>query len=132
MKKPKHKAQYVDGFVFVVPKKNFSKYRKMAVEAGKVWIKFGALEYIEAKGEDMHPPQDPKMKTNLFPKLVKQKKGEEVWFSFITFKSRKHRDVVNAKVMKEFEKKYADKKDMAMPFETSRMAYGGFKIIVNS
>lgn len=130
MKKNKSQAKYVDGFVLVVPKKNFAVYKKMATEAGKIWRKHGALEYIEAMGEDLHPKGPAKVAN--FEKVAGAKKGERVWFSFITYKSRKHRDEVNKRVMKEMEK-YAEKhKEMKMPFDMKRMAYGGFEIIVNS
>lgn len=128
MKKQASNAKYVDGFVFVVPKKNFAAYKKMATDAGKIWRKHGALEYIEAMGEDLAPP----MVSLTFPKLTKAKPSETVWFSLITFKSRKHRDLVNKKVMAEMERKYKNMKDMPMPFDMKRMAYGGFEIIVNA
>jgi uncharacterized protein YbaA (DUF1428 family) len=123
----KPKAGYVDGFVFAVPKKNFAAYKKMATDAGKIWRKHGALEYIEAMGDDLAPP----MVSLTFPKLTKLKPDETVWFSFITFKNRKHRDAVNKKVMIEMDEKYKDK-SMPMPFDMKRMAYGGFKPIVNT
>ncbi len=124
--------KYVDGFVLVIPKKNVAAYRKMAIMGGKSWMKYGALEYFECMGDDLDPNAgNPKeMQTLTFPQMAKLKKGETVWFSFITFKSRKHRDQVNKKVMAEMEKQYAKSKDMAMPFDVKRMAYGGFKAIV--
>ena len=119
------KAGYVDGFVIPIPKKNTTKYKKMAREALEVWIKFGALDYKECKIDDLKP----KFVTFTFPKMVKTKPGETVWFSFITFKSRTHRDSVNKKVMAYFEKKY-DKNNMPMLFDMKRFAYGGFKVEV--
>lgn len=100
----------------------------MAKEASVVWRKFGALQYMECIGEDMKPKGMPGV---TFPKLAKAKKGEEVWFSFVVYKSKKHRDQVNAKVMKHFEEKYKDK-DMPMPFDMKRMSYGGFKVEVGA
>src|SRR3989344_4025170 len=120
------KGGYVDGFVLTVPKKNFGVYKKMASEASKIWKRFGALGYYECMANDMKP----KFVTFTFPKMTKQKSSETVWFSFIIHKSRAHRDTVNKKVMAYFDKKYADKKDMKMPFDTKRMAYGGFGVIV--
>ena len=117
---------YVDGFVFVVPKKNIRDYKKMASDAAKVWKKFGALSYFECMGDDLQP----KMVKLTFPKLTKLKPNETVWFSFITFKSKSHRDSVNKKVMKYFEKDFD--KDKPMPFDMDRMTYGGFKTIVKS
>lgn len=120
---------YVDGFVFTVSKKNLAAYRKMAKDASKVWKKFGALDYKECMGDDLNP-NTMGMPMLKFPKMIKAKSGETIWFSFIVFKSRKHRDQVNAKVMAYFNKKYAGKMDQPMPFDTKRMAYGGFKAIV--
>lgn len=119
------KAKYVDGFVLAVPKKNIAKYKKMAQEASKVWKKFGALDYKECMIDDVKP----KFVTFTFPKMAKTKPGEAVWFSFIVYKSRRHRDSVNKKVMAYFDKKYS-KKDMAMPFDMKRFAYGGFEVVV--
>lgn len=119
------KAKYVDGFVLSVPKKNTDKYKKMAQEASKVWKKFGALDYKECMIDDVKP----KFVTFTFPRMAKTKPGEAVWFSFIVYKSRRHRDAVNKKVMAYFDKKYS-KKDMAMPFDMKRFAYGGFEVVV--
>ncbi len=118
--------RYVDGFVFVVKRKNISAYKKMASDAGKVWKRHGALQYMECMGDDLHP----KMIKLTFPKMTKLKSGESVWFSFIVYKSKSQRDSVNAKVMKYFHEKYKDKKQ-DMPFDMKRMAYGGFKALVD-
>lgn len=126
------KGGYVDGFVFPVPKKNFGAYKKMASEAAKVWKKFGALAYYECQGEDLKVHAQGGMKTRAFKDAAKAGPSDEVWFSFIVFKSRAHRDSVNKKVMAYFNKKYADAKEMPMPFDTKKMAYGGFKAIVRS
>lgn len=127
--KKKSNKPYVDGFVLSVPTKNLKAYQKMALEAGKVWKKHGALDYKECVGEDLSPAGEAQIMT--FPELAKPKKGETVLFSFITYKSRKHRDEVNAKVMKEMSE-YAEKhKDKKMPFDMKRMAYGGFQSIVS-
>ena len=116
---------YVDGFVLPVPKKNMAAYRRMANKAGKTWMKYGALTYVEAVADDVKPG-----KTTSFPQSVKLKGGETVIFSWITYKSRKHRDQVNTKVMAYFAKKYASKKDQSMPFDPKKVAYSGFKTIV--
>lgn len=117
------KGTYVDGFVLSIPKKNTATYKKMARGAMAVWKKFGALDYKECKIDDVQP----KFVTLTFPKMAKTKPSEAVWFSFITYKSRKHRDAVNKKVMAYFEKKYG-KHDMQMPFDMKRFSYGGFKV----
>ncbi len=121
------KETYVDGFVLVVPKNKVAAYKKMATEGAKIWKKYGALDYKECMIDDAKP----KMVAFTFPQMTKLKKGETVWFSYITFKSRAHRDQVNKKVMAEMEKQPSDK-DFVMPFDMKRMAYGGFKVVVSS
>ncbi|HUE73399.1 MAG TPA: DUF1428 domain-containing protein [Pirellulaceae bacterium] len=119
--------KYVDGFVLVVPKKNLKAYTKMAELAGKVWKDHGALEYYECVGEDLKPPVGVP-----FPKLAKTKAGETVVFAFIVYKSRAHRDKVNAKVMKDPRVTQMGEKYKPMPFDVKRMAYGGFDVIVEA
>ncbi|MDP3742403.1 MAG: DUF1428 domain-containing protein [Candidatus Micrarchaeota archaeon] len=120
---------YVDGFVLVVPKKKIGAYRKMAHSGGKIWKKYGALEYFECIGDDLFPKMGG-MKIYNFPRLMKTKPGETVVFSFIVYKSRSHRDAVNAKVMKDPVMCDPAWKDKPMPFDMKRMAYGGFNAIV--
>lgn len=125
---------YIDGFVLVVPKKNVAAYRKMAQEGGKSWMKHGALAYFECIGDDLSPNMgDTNGPAPLrFQKLTNAKPNETVWYSFIMYKNRKHRDQVNKKVMKEmddWQKKNPGKK-MVMPFDVTRMAVGGFKPVV--
>jgi uncharacterized protein YbaA (DUF1428 family) len=118
--------QYVDGFVLPVPKKNLKAYQAMAKKACRVWLDHGALDYRECVAEDVKVG-----KLTSFPRSVKIKPGETVVFSWITYKSRKHRDSVNAKVMKDPRiAKMMDPK--AMPFDGKRMIYGGFDTIVTS
>ena len=117
--------KYVDGYVLPVPKKNLPAYRRMAAKAGKLWREHGALQFRECVGEDLKTK-----KIKSFPSLVKPKPGETVVFSWIVFKSRAHRDAVNAKVMKD--RRLAKMMDMkAMPFDSKRMAYGGFEVMVD-
>lgn len=123
------KGNYVDGFVLVIPKKNVAAYKKMATEGAKIWKKFGALDYKECMGDDMDSKMGPKGFT--FPKMTKAKTDETIWFSFIVFKNKKHRDAVNKKVMAYFEKKYADKGFEDMPFDMKKMAYAGFSVVVS-
>ncbi|OGE78984.1 MAG: RNA signal recognition particle [Candidatus Doudnabacteria bacterium RIFCSPHIGHO2_01_FULL_46_14] len=118
---------YVDGFVIPVPKKNTGKYKKMASDASKVWKRFGALDYKECILDDAKP----KWVINTFPKMAKTKPDETVWFSFIVYKSRAHRDTVNKKVMAYYEKKYGKDAMKDMPFDMKRFAYGGFKVMVD-
>lgn len=119
------KGAYVDGFVIPIPKKDTAKYKKIAQEACIVWKKFGALDYKECMIDDAKP----KYVIMTFQKMAKTKPNEAVWFSFITFKSRAHRDSVNKKVMAYFAKKYGEN-NMDMPFDMKRFSYGGFKVIV--
>jgi uncharacterized protein YbaA (DUF1428 family) len=115
---------YVDGFVLAVPKKNLATYTRLSRAAGKVWREYGALEYRECAGDDL------KTKMGLpFPRLAKAKPGETVVFSWIVYKSRADRDRVNAKVMKD--PRITKTMNAPMPFDVKRMAYGGFKVIVD-
>lgn len=98
----------------------------MAKEGATVWKKFGALEYKECRGDNLAP----KGVVLTFPKLVKPKSGEEVWFSYITYKSKAHCNSVNKKVMAYFSKKYKDMKDFKMPFDEKRMSRAGFTVEV--
>jgi uncharacterized protein YbaA (DUF1428 family) len=118
--------QYVDGFVVPVPRKSLPAYRRMAQKAGKVWRDHGAIEFREFVADDVKVG-----KRTSFPRSVKRKPGETVVFSWIVFKSREHRDRVNAKVMKDPRlAKMMDPK--AMPFDGKRMIYGGFKNLVDA
>jgi uncharacterized protein YbaA (DUF1428 family) len=118
--------RYVDGFVLPVPTKNLKAYVRMARKAGRVWRDHGALEYRECVGDDL----DVKFGVS-FPKTLKLKPGETVVFSWIVYKSRAHRDRVNAKVMKDPRlAKMMDPK--AMPFDCKRMVCGGFKVLVEA
>lgn len=115
---------YVDGFVLVVPKKKLKAYRRLAEMARKSWKRHGALDVKQCAGDDMkvHPMCGPS-----FRRLLKLKRGETAQFSFIVYKSRAHRDRVNAKVMKDMEQ-MGPPRDM--PFDMKRMTHGGFKTIV--
>jgi uncharacterized protein YbaA (DUF1428 family) len=118
-------ARYVDGFVLPLPKKNVETYRRIAQKAGRVWRDHGALEYRECVGEDL----DVKFGVS-FRRPIKSKAGETVVLAWIVFKSRAHRDRVNAKVMKDPRlAKMMDSK--AMPFDVKRMVYGGFEVLVD-
>ena len=115
---------YMDGFVVPVPKRKLEAYRSMARKAGKLWREHGALVYVEGVADDVKPG-----KHTSFPQSVKLKPGETVVFAYIVYKSRTHRDRVNAKVMKDPRlKPMMDPK--AMPFDGKRMFWGGFKVLV--
>lgn len=126
-------AKYVDGFVIVVPKGKLAEYRKMAQFGKKIWLKYGALDYKECVGDDLRPKGMMGGPAPLsFLKMTKAKPTEAVWFSFIVYKSKKHRDQVNAKVMKDPAMSDPKWKDAPMPFDMKRFAYGGFKVVVDA
>ncbi len=115
---------YVDGFVVPVPTKNLAAYRRMSQRAGKIWMEYGALQYIECVGDDVPPG-----KLTSFPLGVKLKKDETVVFAWIVYKSRTQRDRINKKVMAD--PRLADMMDpKKMPFDAKRMIFGGFKVFV--
>ena len=118
---------YVDGFVLPVPQKNLQAYRRIAQKAGRIWREHGALEYRECSGDDL----DVKFGVS-FTRTIKLKPGETVVFSWIVFKSRAHRDQVNAKVMKDPRLAKMMEKGATMPFDVKRMVYGGFKVLVDA
>ncbi|HVK61588.1 MAG TPA: DUF1428 domain-containing protein [Bdellovibrionales bacterium] len=120
----KKSGNYVDGFILPVPRKNLAQYKKDARLARKVWLEHGALDYVENMADDV-----PEGKTTSFPRSVKLKKGEVVFFSFATYKSRRHRDQVMKKVMNDPRMAYDPKK---LPFDGKRMFWGGFKTVVKS
>ena len=116
---------YVDGFVLPVPIANLAAYRGIAKKAGAVWKEYGALEYHECVADDMQAG-----KLTSFPQSVKLKEGETVVFAWIVYKSRKDRDRINAKVMAD--PRLASMMDgKAMPFDSKRMFWGGFKTMVS-
>jgi uncharacterized protein YbaA (DUF1428 family) len=116
---------YVDGFVVPVRKRDLAAYRRMAKTAGKVWREHGALEYVECAADDVKPG-----KLTSFPQSVKLKPGETVVFSWIVYKSRAHRDRVNAKVMKD-PRLASMMNPKTMPFDGKRMFWGGFKVMLD-
>jgi uncharacterized protein YbaA (DUF1428 family) len=117
--------RYVDGFVLPVPKNSVQAYRRIARQAGKIWRKHGALEFRECVGDDLKPKG-----AVPFSRAVRLKRGETVMFSWIVFKSRAHRDRVNAKVMKD--PRIANMDPKSMPFDIKRMVYGGFQVLVDA
>ena len=114
---------YVDGYIIPIPKRSVRAYRRMAEMGRKIWTKHGALDYKECVGDDFSPPFG-----TPFTRLLKLKRNETAVFAYIVFKSRAHRDQVNKKVMKEMSEMGGVPKDM--PFDATRMVYGGFKTLV--
>ena len=123
-------SKYVDGFVLVVPKGKAEDYKKMAEEGRDSWMKHGALGYFECKGDDLKQQEQGPEKSRSFKEMAGAGEEDDVWFSFIIFESKEHRDEVNAKVMKEMDESYDENSSFVMPFEMSQMAYGGFEAAV--
>jgi uncharacterized protein YbaA (DUF1428 family) len=123
-------TKYVDGFVFVVKRDKVEEYKKMAEMGKEMWMKFGALQYVECIGDDLDPKEMGGSKPLGFTELTKAERGEAVWFSFIVFESKMHRDEVNARVMTEMARQADVYEDVSMPFDVKRMAYGGFEVKV--
>ena len=112
---------YVDGFVIPMKKRSIPAYRRIAKAAGKIWKEHGALDYVETAGDDIAPKGQ-------FRKMTKA--DETIVFSWIVYKSKAHRNRVNAKVLKD--PRIDAMRERAMPFDVKRMAYGGFKVIVSA
>ena len=123
-------ANYVDGFVLVVPNDKATEYRKMAELGRDSWMKHGALAYYECSGDDLVPQEMGGEKARAFPELAGAGPNETVWFSFIIFESKAKRDEVNAKVMQEMSEVMKEYENQPMPIDSKRMAYGGFKVEV--
>jgi uncharacterized protein YbaA (DUF1428 family) len=121
---------YVDGFVVPVPKRSVAAYRALARKSGKIWMEYGALQFRECEADQLDVPDPSGKTTSPFPTALKLKRGETLFFSYIVYKSRAHRDQVNAKVMSDARlAKMMEGKDM--PFDVKRMLYGGFKVAVD-
>jgi uncharacterized protein YbaA (DUF1428 family) len=123
-------AKYVDGFVLVVPKGKEAEYEGMAKMGRDAWMKHGALQYFECKGDDLRQQEMGDEKSRAYPEMTGATSDENVWFSFIIFNSREHRDEVNKKVMEEMSETYKEQSDFEMPADMKRMAYGGFEVAV--
>ena len=123
-------TKYVDGFVLVVPKDKEADYKKMAEEGRDMWMKHGALQYFECRGDDLKQQEMGEEKSRAFAEMAGARSDENVWFSFIVFNSKQHRNEVNKKVMDEMNAKYKDQSDLTMPTDMKKMAYGGFEVAV--
>ena len=117
-------AKYVDGFLLPVPKAKLAAYRKLAAKAGKIWMEYGALQYVECVGDDLNI----KGMSSSFPKQLKLKRGETAVFSWIAYKSKAQRDAVNKKIMTDPRMNFDPS---SMPFDMKRMLMGGFRTIVD-
>jgi uncharacterized protein YbaA (DUF1428 family) len=123
-------AKYVDGFVLVVPNDKTEEYKKIAEGGRDSWMKHGALAYFECRGDDLVTQEMGGQKAREFPEMTGATDDQTVWFSFIVFESKAHRDEVNAKVMAEMGEAADASANMTMPFDTNQMAYGGFQVEV--
>lgn len=123
-------AKYIDGFVLVVPKGKEDEYQKMAEMARDSWMKHGALQYFESRGDDLKQQEMGGEKSRDFAEMTGATADENVWFSLIIFNSREHRDEVNKKVMAEMEETFKDMSDFEIPTDMKKMAYGGFEAVV--
>lgn len=122
-------AKYVDGFVLVIPKGKEAEYQKMAEMGRDSWMKHGALQYFECRGDDLKQHEMGPAKSRAFEEMTGAVADENVWFSFIVFKSKEHRDEVNKKVMQAMSE--MDMPDgFEMPNDMTKMAYGGFEAVV--
>lgn len=123
-------AKYVDGFVLVIPKGKEAEYQKMAEMGRDSWMKNGALQYFECKGDDLKQQEMGEEKSRAFEEMAKAGSDDNVWFSFIVFESKDHRDEVNKKVMAEMSETFKDMGTFEMPNDMTKMAYGGFTVAV--
>lgn len=123
-------AKYIDGFVLAVPKDKSEEYKDMAEQGKESWMKHGALHYFECKGDDLKPQEMGGEKSRGFEDMTGAGTEDEVWFSFIVFESKEHRDEVNKKVMAEMDETYDEQSEFISPFEMKKLATGGFKVIV--
>jgi uncharacterized protein YbaA (DUF1428 family) len=123
-------AKYVDGFVLVVPKGKEAAYEEMAKQGRDSWMKHGALQYFECRGDDLKQQEMGEEKSRAYADMTGATSDENVWFSFIVFNSKEHRDEVNKKVMDEMNEAYSEQTDFEMPTDMKKMAYGGFQVQV--
>jgi uncharacterized protein YbaA (DUF1428 family) len=114
-------AKYVDGFVLVVPKGKEAEYQKMAEMGRDSWMKNGALQYFECRGDDLKQQEMGDQKSRAFAEMTGADSEDNVWFSFIVF---------NSKVMAEMSETFKDMADFEMPTDMTKMAYGGFEVAV--
>lgn len=125
-------AKYIDGFVLVVPKGKEAEYQKMAEMGRDSWMKHGALQYFECRGDDLKQQEMGDQKSRAFKEMADAGDDENVWFSFIVFNSKEHRDEVNKKVIAEMDESYSEQTDFEMPNDMKKMAYGGFEVVVEA
>lgn len=123
-------AKYVDGFVLVVPRGKETEYEEMAKMGRDAWMKHGALQYFECRGDDLKQQEMGDQKSRAFKEMAGANGEENVWFSFIVFNSKEHRDEVNKKVIEEMNESFESQGAFEMPNDMTKMAYGGFEAVV--
>ena len=123
-------AKYIDGFVLVIPKGKEAEYEEMAKMGRDSWMKHGALQYFECRGDDLKQQEMGDQKSRAYKEMTGAGDSENVWFSFIVFNSKEHRDEVNKKVMEEMDEAYSEQANFEMPNDMKKMAYGGFEVVV--
>lgn len=123
-------TKYVDGFILVVPKGKEAEYEKMAEMGRDAWMKHGALQYFECRGDDLKQQEMGDEKSRAYTEMTGAGNDENVWFSFIVFESKEHRNEVNKKVMEEMSESFKDLGNFEMPNDMTKMAYGGFEVVV--
>ena len=122
-------VKYVDGFILVVPKGKEAEYEEMAKMGRDSWMKHGALQYFECRGDDLKQQEMGDMKSRAYSEMTGASSDENVWFSFIVFNSKEHRDEVNKNVMAEMDEAYDESSDFIMPNDMTKMAYGVFEVV---
>lgn len=123
-------GKYVDGFVLVVPTGKEAAYEEMAKQGRDSWMKHGALQYFECRGDDLRQQEMGDEKSRAFTEMTGATPDENIWFSFIVFRSKEHRDEVNKKVMEEMGATYSEESNFDMPVDMKKMTYGGFQVQV--
>ncbi len=123
-------AKYVDGFVLVVPKGKEAEYEEMARQGRDSWMKHGALQYFECRGDDLKQDEMGDLKSRAFKEMAGANDEENVWFSWIVFESKEKRDEINKIVMDEMGESFGDQDSFEMPNDMTKMARGGFEVVV--
>lgn len=119
---------YIDGFVFPVPRMYLDEYKRVAERIAEIWKEYGALAYFEYVGEDLQLEG-----TRSFIEIVDLKEDEVVVFGWVVFPSKAIRDRANKQVpadsrMTELVAPLTDPKRLI--FDAERMVYGGFQSLV--
>jgi uncharacterized protein YbaA (DUF1428 family) len=114
---------YIDGFLAPVRPGRREDYREAAAKSAQIFIDHGALQVIEAFGDDV-----PEGKLTDMWRAVQGDKarGEGLVFSWIVWPSKEARNAGWGKAMEDERMKRAPD----APFDGKRIIYGGFETIV--